>query len=174
MHTARFSLNPISLLIPHALHLVCFPYTILKKQMAVLHIHPSCTRSKQTLNIFDLLFTLLQQFSTLLSHLPTLSSMFTFCHLSPPILIVQTKPFSELPPKKPPSHPHVSIIDLSSSVKLLLLSFPHFILKPQSYTQNSEPVFCAVFADLFVNADIPDHTHFLKISFSFSCLTHPS
>lgn len=44
MHTTKFSLNPLSLLIPHALHSVCslsdlFPSIISKEQMGVLHIH---------------------------------------------------------------------------------------------------------------------------------------
>lgn len=50
-HTTKFSLNPLSLLIPHALYSVCslsdlFPSVISKEQMGVLHTHSPLTSVK--------------------------------------------------------------------------------------------------------------------------------
>lgn len=114
--------------------------------------------------------------------------MLTFCNLSYPILISQNIPFSESSNKAPtqnlnsnPTCMAVLLISLQpfickaprSSFSLLL--FSHFILAPQTITQNSEPVSCLVFfSDLFVTTDISDHTPLLKISSSFSFLTYPS
>lgn len=51
MRTVKFSLNPISILIPHALRFVCslsdlFPSAISKEQMGVLHTHPLLPSTK--------------------------------------------------------------------------------------------------------------------------------
>lgn len=142
MHTAKFSLNPIRLLIPHALRLVCFPYVILEEQMSVLHIHPSCPSIKINSKY---LWPPVHSPSATIQYLPfTSACSFFHAHILsslPTHSYCPNQTLSRITPKAAPKPPacqcHWSPFCLSS-IKLLLLSFPHFILTPQSHTQNSD------------------------------------
>lgn len=164
MHTAKFSLNPISLLIPHALRFVCslsdlFPSVISKEQMGVLHIHPPLPSVKTNSKY---LWPTARSPSLTLQY-PPFTSAYSFlrAHVLPSLPIHSNFPkqtlfrISKLPTQKLTSEPTRMSVPLISLLyficrapwsSLHLLPFHHFIL---TYTPNSYPKFRASFLSCF-------------------------
>lgn len=92
MHTTKFSLNPLSLLIPHALYSVCslsdlFSSVISKEQMGVLYIHSPLSGIQTSSEYFwPPVHSSSLMFQYPVSHLPTFSYMLIFWHLSQSII----------------------------------------------------------------------------------------
>lgn len=187
MHTAKFSLNPISLLIPHALHFVCslsdlFPSIISKEQTGVLHIHPALPSNKTNCKYLWSpvhLPSLMLQYPPFTSaysllHAHVLPSLPTHFYFPKQTLFRQAPNPKNLLLTSPACQCHWSPFCLSS-VKLhevpfyflFLTSFlhPKSLLKIQSQ-------FRLVFSHLFVTTDISDSIRLLKTSSSFSFLTY--